>query len=174
MRPEKQLLLEDIKSRLEGRKLLMFVRYQKLNANSSANLRQTLVSVGGDFTVVGKRLLIKAANASGLSLTKEMLDGHIGVMYTDGNPIDATKAVFKFKKTHEESLELIGGQFEGKLCNASDLEQISKLPTLEVMRSQLLAVFAAPMSHTLSVMEALIASLSNGTENNSNEESSNN
>ena len=46
-----------------------------------------------------------------------------------------------------------------------DLEIISQLPTKDVMRSQLLGLFEAPMSQTLAVMEALLCSVPHCLEN---------
>ncbi len=61
-------------------------------------------------------------------MIRALLDGHIGVVFADEDPIQTTKTIFKFKSENEEVLEIIGGRFEGKLYSAKDVEAISKLP----------------------------------------------
>lgn len=73
--------------------------------------------------------------------------------------------MYDFRKTNKENFSVLGGRFEGKECSEKDLEIISQLPTKDVMRSQLLGLFEAPMSQTLAVMEALLCSVPHCLEN---------
>lgn len=159
MRPEKQLLLDEIKQKIDNSKAFVLTQYQRLSPNLSASFRQTLGKSGGSYEVVRKRILIKAAKAAGLSLDEDLLKGHIGVVFADEDVVQSTKAFFQFSKENEGLFQVLGGQFEGKVCSAQDMEQISKLPSQQEMRAQLLATFEAPMSQTLSVMEAALTSV---------------
>jgi large subunit ribosomal protein L10 len=53
------------------------------------------------------------------------------------------------------------------MCSASDVEQISKLPGKDEMRSQFLGTLEAPLAQTLSVLEALLTSVMYCLENKS-------
>lgn len=159
MREEKQLLLDEIKTKMEGAHALILTRYSKLTPDRSADFRNQLTEAGGSYSVVPKRVLIKAAEQVGLSLKEEELQGHIGVVFAQEDTISPTKAVFKFAKENEEALEVLAGQFEGKLCSAADVKAISELPSQDEMRAQLLGLFEAPMAQTLSVMESLLLSV---------------
>lgn len=160
MRKEKQLLLDDIRDRIQGSKSVMLMSYRKLDANKTANFRTEIAKAGGSVYVVKKRVLVKAAETVGMSLQMDQLKGHIGVILSQKDAVETTKAFFKFsKESAEETFEVIGGQFEGQLCSAMDFEKIAKLPGLEQMRSELLATFESPLSHTLSVLEAILTCL---------------
>ena len=52
-------------------------------------------------------------------------------------------------------------------CSASDVEQISKLPSKEEMRAQFLGTLEAPLSQTLGVIEALLTTVMHCLENKS-------
>ncbi len=172
MREEKQLLLDEIKDQIDGSTALVLTRYNSLTPDLSAEFRNSLRDAGGSFSVVRKRILLKAAEASGLALDSAMLQGHIGVVFATEDPISTMKALFAFAKEKEVTLEVLSGQFEGRLCSAQEVKTISELPSQDEMRAQLLGLFEAPMSQTLSVMEALLTSIVYCLENKSQEEGS--
>lgn len=172
MREEKKLLLSEIKEKLEGAEALILTRYSSLTPDLSADFRSQLSEAGGSYSVVPKRVLIKAAEEAGIALEHEQLQGHIGIVFAGEDTVAPTKAVFKFAKENEATLELevLSGQFEGKLCSAADVKAISELPSQDEMRAQLLGLFEAPMAQTLSVMDALLTSVIYCLENKVQEE----
>lgn len=159
MRPEKQLLRDDIKGKIGGSKGFLLVRYSKMNPNLASEFRFSLHKTGGDFEVMSKRILLKAAEAAGCPIDQTNLEGHIGAIFADVDLLGTTKAVFKFKENNQEVLEVIGGRFEGQLYSAKDMEALSKLPSKEEMQAQLLGLFEAVPSQTLSVIDALLTSV---------------
>lgn len=169
MRQEKQLLLDEIKGKIDGSTALVLTRYDKLTPNDSDGFRRSISEAGGAFAVVKKRVLVKAAEKEGISLDPKMLKGNIGVMFAYEDPLKPTKALFKFANENKDTFEVLAGHFEGKLCSAADVKTISELPTQDAMRAQFLGLLEAPMSQTLAVMEALLTSIMYCLENKSKE-----
>jgi large subunit ribosomal protein L10 len=159
MRPEKQLLLDEIKDKMDQSKGFLLAKYSKMDPNLASKFRMILAKAGSDFEVVRKRILLKAAEAAGCTLDPGKLEGHIGVVFADVDLLQTTKVVFKFRQENEEVLEVIGGRFEGMLYSAKDMEQLSKLPSKDEMRSQFLGLLEAVPSQTLGVMDALLTSV---------------
>jgi large subunit ribosomal protein L10 len=168
MRPEKQLLLDDIKDRIAGSKAIVLASYKRLEPNAASKFRSNLAKTGGSLEVVKKRVLMKAAQVAGLTLDPALLQGHIAVVFATQDPIQTTKAVYQFSKENEEVLEVIGGRFEGTLCSAKDVEQISNLPSKDEMRAQFLGTLEAPLSQSLAVIDALLTSVMHCLDNKSN------
>ena len=81
--------------------------------------------------------------------------------------LNKTGLYFTFSKDNKDTLEILGGHFDGRLCTAADMKALSQLPSQEEMRSQFLGLLEAPMSQTLSVMEALLSSVVHCLENKS-------
>ena len=104
-------------------------------------------------------MLIKAAEKAGFSLDRSNLQGHIGVIFAENDPVETTKCVYDFCKENTDNFLVIGGRFEGKLCSETDLKLISQLPSQDEMRAQLLGTLEAPMSQTLATIEALLCSV---------------
>ncbi len=169
MRAEKQLLLDEIKDKVGQAKALVVTRYKGLNPNMASDFRTLLAKNGGGFTVMRKRMLIKAVEGKGAQLDRAALEGHIGVVFAYDDPITTTKAVFQFSKENENVFEVLGGQFEGQLYSAQDVKTLSELPSKDEMRAQLLGLFEAPMAQTLAVMESLLTSVIYCLENKSQE-----
>jgi large subunit ribosomal protein L10 len=158
MRPEKNILLKEIRDKIDASKALVLATYTKMSPNMAANFRMNIGKTGGSFEVVKKRVLIKAEQA-GFALDRNALKGHVGVVFAEQDPVQTTKYVYQFVKDNEEILQVIGGRFEGTMCSAKDVQIISQLPNRDEMRAQLLGLFEAPMSQTLATVEALLCSV---------------
>ena len=158
MRKEKELLLNEIKEKIDAAAAIVVTRYSKLEPNASWLLRELLTKSGSLFEVVRKRVFVKAAVKAGFSIDEALLSGHIGVLFV--NQPDAmvpTKALFKFSEENGGLFQVVCGQIDGKMMPGAEVEMLSKLPGIDEMRANLLALFTSPMSQLLSVMEAAIA-----------------
>lgn len=159
MRQEKQLLLEEVQGQIKKNDSFLIMRYKGLTANKANEFRGDISKKGGAVEVVRKRILVKAAQAAGIKIDPEALDGHIGLIFAGNDPFETAKFVFKFSQESDKAVEVIGGRFEGQLYNAAEMETLSKLPSKDEMRAQLLSVLQAPMSQTLGVMDAVLSSV---------------
>lgn len=172
MRQEKQLLLNEIKDKIGSSKTLVLAQYQNLDPNNSADFRTNLADAGAELEVVKKRMLIKAAEYAGIALNTFDMRGHIAVVFTNQDPIPATKVIYKFCQENEKNVEVVGGYFEGEVCSATDVKQISQLPNKKEMQARLLAVLEAPMSQMLSVVQSLLTSVIYCLDNKNQQENS--
>ena len=159
MRAEKQLLLDEIKGKIEASQAFILTRYNQMNPDIAYAFRSLLGETGGDFEVVRKRVLCKAAEASECILDENILKGHIGVVFATQDPVQTAQAVFKFGKDNEGLFEVIGGRFEGSFYSAEDVERLSKLPSKQEMRAQFLGLLEAVPAQTLGVIDALLVSV---------------
>lgn len=159
MRQEKDLLKQEVKDKFERFGSFVIMQYAGLSANAANAFRREVAKLGGDVEVVRKRVLRKAAEDAGIELDFATLTGHIGIVFLGEDPIETTKMVFKFSQDREKVIQVLGGRFDGQLYAGADVERLSTLPGKDEMRAQLLSVFEAPLSQTLAVMEALLASV---------------
>jgi len=158
MRKEKELLLNEIKDKIDAATAVIVTRYDKLEPNTSWQLRELLGKSGSLFEVVRKRVFVKAAAKAGLSVDETLLSGHIGiVLVNQPDAMAPAKAIFKFSEENANLLEVVFGQIDGKMMPGAEVQALSKLPGMDEMRATLLALFTSPMSQSLSVLEAVIA-----------------
>lgn len=171
MRKEKQYLLDEMKECIDNSEMMVVLSYENLTANKTSDFRRELEKTGGSMLVVKKRVFLKAAEEAGFVLQQADMRGHIGVVFSSDDAVSTTKTIFKFYKDNDKTLEVLGGHFQRKICSAKDFEKVSKLPSLDQMRSELLATLEAPMAETVSVMNALLTSVMHCLENKANQSS---
>lgn len=159
MSHKKQLLLDEVKGQIDQFGSFVIMRYLGLNANALNKFRTEIAALGGDVEIVRKRILVKAAQNAGVELDVESLQGHVGLVYAGTDPFETAKVVFKYTQETKEAIQVIGGRFEGQLYSAADVEKLSKLPSKDEMRAQLLGTLEAPAASTLAVMVAAISSV---------------
>ncbi|HSX26469.1 MAG TPA: 50S ribosomal protein L10 [Chlamydiales bacterium] len=158
MRPEKELLLNEIKQKIDASTAIIVTRYDRLEPNTSWRLRELLSKSGSLFEVVRKRVFLKAVEQAGIKIDESLLKGHVGVVFVNQpDAMGPAKAIFKFSDENSKLLEVLCGQIDGKIMPGAELEVISKLPGIDEMRAILLGLFTSPMSQMLSVLEAVIA-----------------
>lgn len=172
MRQEKQLLLNEIKEKINGSKALVLAQYRSLEPNISADFRADLEQTGAELEVVKKRILLKAAESVGIALNTFDIQGHVAVVFVSQDPIPATKVIYKFCQDNEKNVEVVGGCFEGEICSAADVKQISQLLGKKETQAQFLSVLEAPMAQMLSVMQSLLTGVIYCLDNKSQQENS--
>lgn len=170
MRKEKQLLLDEVQSLISASQAMIVTSYQKLEPNDSWVLRTLLAKSKSQFEVVKKRLFVKAVQNAGVEVDPALLKGHIGIVFVGQEDAMApAKALIGFAKDTGDSLEVLCGQIEGKMVPGAEIIALSKLPSLEEMRSIFIGLLTSPMSQMLCVMEAMIAGPLSGAEKKSEE-----
>lgn len=170
MRAEKHLLLDEIKQKIDSSTALIVARYDRLPPNLSWEFRDQLAKSGGIFEIVRKRVFMKAAEQAGIKLDESLLKGHIGVVFVQqADPMPSAKMVYKFSGDNQNILEVVCGQIEGVIYGGPDMGMLAKLPGLDEMRSQLIALLVSPMSQTLAVFDAAMAEKNSDVEQKSQE-----
>ncbi|MCH9628142.1 MAG: 50S ribosomal protein L10 [Chlamydiales bacterium] len=156
MRAEKQLLLDEIKEKINGSKGFVVARYSDFTATRARAFRDHIAEIGGEFEVVRKRVFIKAAKDSGCEFDVATLDGHVGVIFAQDDATQIAKGTVKYGEDNDQSISVLGGHIEGEFCSAEDVQAIAKLPSLPELRAQILGLFEAPMSQTVGAVQAVL------------------
>lgn len=172
MRQEKQLLLDDVKEKIDAAPAMVLLSYKNLDPNKAANLRDEVRKTGGTLYVCSKRVFLKAAAESGIEFNRDSLQGHFAVAFTGEDSIESTKSLYKFSEDNEDTLDVMAGHFDGSVVSTEDVKAISKLPSKQEMRSMFVGVLAAPMQQTVGILNTLLTSVPNCLENKRKKEES--
>lgn len=159
MRKEKQLHMDAIESVISAHPSFLLVSYQQLQAKETSQFRRSVAKIGGTIEVLPKRMLVIAAKQKGVALDLSTLPGHIAVVFIGKDPIETVKTVYDFRKGSEQKLSVVGGRIDEVILSGEQVEVLSKLPGKDAMRAQLIATLVAPLSQTISVMNALVSSV---------------
>lgn len=159
MRAEKQFLLDEIKEKIEKANGFIVTRYKDFTPAQSRAFRDSIAEIGGEFEVVKKRILIKAASQFGVELSHDSLEGHVAVLLAHEDPMQVAKQAVKYGEENQGILSVLGGHFDGQQMGAEEVIAIAKLPSLNELRAQIVGLLQAPMSQTVGVMNNALTAL---------------
>lgn len=120
----------------------VFVGYQGLSANESAEVRGQLREDGAKMMVVRNRLFRIALDEIGIPELKSLVDGPTAVV-TGDDPVQAAKAVDDAIDVAPE-ISILGGYAEGEVLAPEDIERLADLPDRKTLLTQVLGGIQAP------------------------------
>lgn len=153
MRAEKQFLVDEVAGHLAKSKYLLVANFAKVTVKDATDIRAQLRPLGAEYHVVKNSILGIAAKQAGLPDLSDHLSGHTALVTGGDNPSGVAKVLVKFFKDSSK-LEVKAGVLDAKLLGAKDIEALSKLPSLEVIRAQLLALLSTPATQVARILVA--------------------
>ncbi len=143
-RAKKEEVVKKLKDALKGAKSLVFVNFHGLSVNNASTLRQALKKEQVSYMVAKKTLTNKVLNEQNFEGTKPQLDGELALAWGE-DLVAPAREVYVFQKKFSESLKIMGGIFEGRFMTASEIEEIAKIPTMDVLRGKFVNIINSPI-----------------------------
>jgi len=145
-RPEKEKIVEQLTERLRGSETLIVADYRGLSVKEIDDLRTKLIEQGATFTVVKNSLTRRAAEAAGADALLTLLDGPSAIAFleSEGDAVAVAKALADSART-TRILAIRGGIMQGRAITAEDVEELAKLPPIDILRGQVLGAVTAPL-----------------------------
>jgi large subunit ribosomal protein L10 len=145
MRPEKQYLTKEYLTRLNASPFFIVVDYKGLNVGHLTELRKRLAKAGAEVHIVKNSIFRLAAKEAGVADLNGSLAGQLAVVTGQKDISTAAKAVKTFTKEFER-LKVHFGYLNNQRLEQNAILTLADLPSIEVLRSQLLGVLNAPAS----------------------------
>ena len=153
MRLEKTSILNEITERLQASDCTIVLSYGGLTVAELYELRKAVLPLEGRCTIAKNTLIAKAAKDLGWADITAMLTGPSAVVTCKGDVAELAKIVCQFVKTHNKAA-VKGGALEKAALTAEDVDNLSKLPSKDQMRAQLLATLMAPATNLVRIFVA--------------------
>jgi large subunit ribosomal protein L10 len=146
LKSDKERIVGELTERLQATDTLIVADYRGLTMKEVDALRGELLQHGARFTVVKNSLTRRAAEAAGAETVLTLLDGPTAIAFleTDGDPVPVAKALAESART-TKVLTVRGGLLDGRAMTAEEVEELAKLPPLDMLRGQVLGAVAAPL-----------------------------
>lgn len=161
MRSEKKYLIKETCDNLGKSTYVFLVNFDRTTVKDAAELRNALSKMGGEFHVVKNSTLKHAAKELSFPALDEALAGHTAIVVGGDSPSEVAKVLVKFHKEKDEKCPIKLGVLDEKLLSREEIIELSKLPSLEVLRSQFLALLNTPATQMVRVMQAIPEGLLN-------------
>ena len=143
-RDEKAELVAELGEKLKVARVAVMTRYVGLTVAKTNQFRRELRGVGGECKVAKNTLTRRAIANSPYQGSDRWLDGQTTIVFGYEDPIAVTKVVAKWAEAEAEKFAIKGGLFEGELLEPKAVMALSKIPSKDVLRAQLLGVLQAP------------------------------
>lgn len=145
MRPEKQNLTKEYLARLNASPFFIVVDYKGLKVGNLTELRHRLNKAGAEVHVVKNSIFKLAAQEAGVKDLNGALSGQLAVV-TGKRDISAAAKVVKTFGSEFDKLKVHFGYLNNERLEQPAIMTLADLPSIEVLRAQLLGVLSAPAS----------------------------
>lgn len=147
----KAQLVQQYVDMLRQAKGVVITEYRGMTMKQVDELRGKLRESNAGFTVTKNTLLKIALREVGMAAPEDMLAGPVALAVAYDDLARTIKVVLEYASTNEVFVAK-GGIVGESVFPASQLEAISQLPPLEVLRAQLLGVVTMPMTQFLGLL----------------------
>jgi large subunit ribosomal protein L10 len=165
-KPEKQAAIAELADKFRSSDAAVLTEYRGLSVAQLTSLR-TSIREHATYAVVKNTLTEIAAKEAGVTAFDGHLQGPSAIAFITGDPVEAAKGLRDFAKANPH-LVIKAGVLDGRPLSPEELTKLADLESREVLLaklagamkaslSQAASLFAAPLSQTARVVEALRA-----------------
>jgi large subunit ribosomal protein L10 len=160
LRADKERIVAELSERLRASDTLLVADYRGLSMKEMDALRSRLLEHGARFTVVKNSLTRRAAAAAGVEALLAFLEGPTAIAFLEsgGDPVAVAKALREAAR-QTRVLALRGGLLDGRPISSEEVERLAALPTLDVLRGEVLGAVAAPLLALVGLVSAPLRDL---------------
>jgi large subunit ribosomal protein L10 len=165
-RADKTAAIAELAEKFRSSNATVLTEYRGLSVKQITDLRGALRG-NATYAVVKNTLTELAAKEAGVTAFDGQLVGPSAIAFVDGDPVEAAKGLRDFAKANP-LLVIKSGLLDGKALSAAEITKLADLESREVLLaklagalqaslSQAVYLFAAPLSQTARVVDALRA-----------------
>ena len=160
LKEDKERVVTELTERLRSAETLFVADYRGLTMPQIDALRGRLLENGARLSVVKNTLTRRAAQAAGAEALLALLEGPTAIAFieADGDMVAVAKALADSAR-ETKILEIRGGVMQGAEISAASVQELAKLPPLDVLRGQVLGAIIAPLSAITALLNAPLQNL---------------
>ncbi|HCU87483.1 MAG: 50S ribosomal protein L10 [Verrucomicrobiales bacterium] len=153
MRAEKQFLTNEYIERLKASPFFIVTEYTGITVAQFEELRGKLREQGANVLVVKNSVFRVAAQEAGVADLNGLLDGQLAVVFGEEDIASAAKVVKDFAKATDDKPKIKFGYLGEEQLEQSAVERLADLPSMDVLRGQLLGTIQAPATQLARVIQ---------------------
>lgn len=155
---QKKAIVAEISEKLKSSCAGVVVSYQGINVADDTKLRKELRESGVEYMVAKNTLLKRAAKAAEIEGLDPALEGSTAIAISQNDYVAASRILCKFASDHD-FFKIKSGFIDGSVIDSKEVSNLAKLPSREVLVSQVLRGLNAPISGFATVLNGTIKGL---------------
>jgi len=156
-RLQKEAEVAELQKLFNESEAVILTNYRGLNVAQDVQLRTQMRKAGIDYRVAKNTLIKIACNQNGINNLDEYLNNPTAVAFAK-DPVEVAKIFSSFIKENKMT-EIKAGLLGKTVIKASQVEDLAKLPTREVLLAQVAGAMQAPMASFAGCAAAMLRQL---------------
>lgn len=153
---QKQERVNELTEMLKGAVSGVLVDYRGITVEQDTKLRKELREAGVTYFVEKNSMLRFALKNAGLDGLSNVLEGTTAIAISSADQTAPARILGKFAENDKsERFKLKAGFVEGEIYDAKGVMALSKIPSKEVLLSQLVGSLKGPMQKLAAVLKAV-------------------
>lgn len=144
---KKEEIVDKLTGALKGAKALVFVNFKNLSVGNTTSMRRDLKGEGVSYVVAKKTLTRRVLDSQKFEGEMPELPGELALAWSEDLTAPA-RGIYNFGKKFPNTLKILGGVFDGKYMNGSEMEEIALIPGLDVLRGKFVNIINSPIQRT--------------------------
>ena len=140
----KQAIVEEIKSKIEKAKTVVFVDYRGITVEADTKMRAEIRKSGSEYKVYKNRLVLRALNELGYTDCEKYLEGTNAVAFGYEDEVAPAKIVVG-AKSEACPMEIKFGIYNKQVVDDNAIKALAAIPSKEVLIAKLLSMLTAPV-----------------------------
>jgi large subunit ribosomal protein L10 len=153
--PQKTAILQDTQDRIREVRGLYLADFSGMSVEKLSLLRKRCREQQVQFKVIKNTLLKRAFHERGITELDPFLEGPTGLVFSPVSEMTPAKILSDFAKEHERP-RIKAAVLDGRLFEEKAIATLATLPSREVLLSQILSTFIAPMTQFLAAIDATL------------------
>ena len=149
---KKQNDAEELKSKFEKSKLVILADYRGINVEDITKIRADLKKSNSEYVVAKNSTLKFAVKGSEIEGISEYLEGPTAVTFSYEDYVTPAKVLYDYAKD-SEFYKIKAGIMDGKVISAEEIIKLAKLPSKEMLLTQLATVLLANIRNLAVVLD---------------------
>jgi large subunit ribosomal protein L10 len=137
---------------------VIIATYGGMNMPQLNKVRSQVREAQAEFHITKNTLIARSFKDAGYNVPDEWLKGATAVSFCFGDPPTVAKVLGQLS-TEIDKLKVVGGVVGGQSLDQSGVKELASLPSLDVLRAQIIGAIAAPASNLVGVLNAAVGSV---------------
>ena len=151
---KKAEILEKLGKIVKNSLSIVLVNFHSLPVTESSLIRKAFRKKAIGYTIAKKTLTKKVLSEGGILGAMPDLPGELGIVYgTD--LIEPARETYSFQKKFDKKIQIVGGVFEGRFMNQSEMLTIAQIPALQTLYTQFVNLINSPIRGLVIALNAI-------------------
>ncbi len=149
---QKQQVVAELQDSFASATTIVVTHYKGLTVAEITDLRRKMRKLGADFRVTKNSLAKLALKDTKHAKLCELLVGPVAIAYSE-DPVAAAKGIVEFANDNDK-LIILGGAVGEESVDVNRIRTLSKLPSLDELRAQILRTINTPATRIACILQA--------------------